>query len=168
LGRDPGGEDAQPGPAVLVGQGNPGGHLVDIDLGVVAVPLGEGPAQGLGNAGADGRLAAAGDAHHNQMLSCRGHQRLMLRAVSQSIRARSTPEATKVRWMMTIQRSCVGSKGISGLTSPISMKRLSRLMPEIATIEAISFSLRPEKSTVPIQCGRSWSADMSSLETKFS
>ena len=41
-------------------------------------------------------------------------------------------------------------------------------MPEMATIEAISFIFRPEKSTVPIHGGRSVSPSRSSLETKFS
>ncbi len=48
------------------------------------------------------------------------------------------------------------------------MKAFSRAMPEIATMEAISFILRPEKSTVPIQAGRSSSSPVSIFETKFS
>ena len=39
---------------------------------------------------------------------------------------------------------------------------------EIATMDAISFILRPEKSTVPIQLGRSSWLAVSIFETKFS
>ena len=48
------------------------------------------------------------------------------------------------------------------------MKARSSAIALIATIEAISFIFRPEKSTVPIQAGRSSSPPVSIFETKFS
>ena len=48
------------------------------------------------------------------------------------------------------------------------MKARSSEMAEIATIEPISFIFRPEKSSVPIQLGRSSAFSVLILETKFS
>ena len=57
----------QPGPAVLVLQGNALGHLVDVGLRVELVRLGAGPAKLLGQGRRDGGLAGAGNAHHHQV-----------------------------------------------------------------------------------------------------
>src|SRR4051812_37551044 len=60
---DPGGQAAQPGPAVVVVERNPGPHLLDVGGRVEIVALGELPAQPVDETGGDGRLAGAADAH---------------------------------------------------------------------------------------------------------
>ena len=87
-----------------------------------------------------------------------------------SITARSTPDATKVRWITTCQNSyALIDFSVRGSGSLIVEEKSSAgLMAEIATMEAISFIFRPEKSTVPIQSGRSSRLAVSMRETKFS
>src|ERR1051325_8249909 len=65
---------------------------------------------------------------------------------------------------ITFHFTIVSSSG----PSPIRMKVRSREIAEIATIEPTNLSFRPEKSTVPIQAGRSAWPSASILETKFS
>src|SRR4051812_4109371 len=60
---DPGGQAAQPRPAVVVVQRDPGPHLLDVGGRVEVVALGELPAQAVDEGGGDGRLAGAADAH---------------------------------------------------------------------------------------------------------
>jgi hypothetical protein len=68
---------------------------------------------------------------------------------------------TKAMWVITFHM-------MSSLAIwPMFMKLLSRSIPEIATIDEISFSLRPPKSRLPIQDGRS-SSPVSIRDTKFS
>jgi len=49
-----------------------------------------------------------------------------------------------------------------------AMNAFNNSMAEIATMEAMSFSFMPEKSTLPIHWGRSGWLSISILETKFS
>jgi hypothetical protein len=63
---DPAGDGAQPGQPVLVGERDPGAHLLDVGGRVEVVGLGVVPAQPAGQALADGRLAAAGHPDHQQ------------------------------------------------------------------------------------------------------
>src|ERR1700749_2958387 len=90
-------------------------------------------------------------------------QCLRVRDDTRSVSARSTPEVTKVTWMMTLHLRAASSSG----PSPILIKLRNSEIADIATIEDINFSFRPVKSTVPIQAGRS-RFPASSLETKFS
>ena len=60
------GNRLQPGPAILVGQGMAGAHLGDVAGGMKPVAILEGPAQAFGQLFADGALAGAGHAHHDQ------------------------------------------------------------------------------------------------------
>src|SRR6516164_8900515 len=60
------GNRAQPGPAVLVGQGLAGAHLGDVAGGVEFVAVLVEPAQAFGQCLADGALARSGYAHHDE------------------------------------------------------------------------------------------------------
>jgi hypothetical protein len=55
----PGPDGPQPGPAILVGERDPGPHLLDVRGRVEIVGVGEPPAQAAGQQGAHRRLAAA-------------------------------------------------------------------------------------------------------------
>jgi len=83
------------------------------------------------------------------------------------MKASITPEAMKTKWIITIQNNCCSLPGVICAGSR-AMKFLSKLMPEMATIEAISFNFRPAKSTLPIHSGRSSWSPTFILETKFS
>ena len=63
----------QPGPAVLVGQGDAAAHLVDVDLGVEVVGLGDRPPQCVVKVERGRGLAAAGDSHENEVLNGSAH-----------------------------------------------------------------------------------------------
>ena len=63
----------QPGPAVLVGQGDAAAHLVDIGLGMEVVGLGDGPAQCVVKVECGRGLAAAGDPHEDEVLDGSAH-----------------------------------------------------------------------------------------------
>ncbi len=58
-------EAIQPGSAVFIGKGGPGGHFGDIGRGVVVVGVKEGAVEVIGQKTADCRLAGAGNAHYN-------------------------------------------------------------------------------------------------------
>ena len=60
-------QGAQPVGAVVVGERNALLHLVDVALGVKVVALDQRQAQRLRQALAHGRLAAAGDPHHDEV-----------------------------------------------------------------------------------------------------
>jgi len=67
--------------------------------------------------------------------------------------ASKTPETTKVSWMSTIQRRRIASTAVVRL--PSKRKERSSAMALIATMEAMTLSLRSAKSMVPSQVGRS-------------
>ncbi len=60
------GNRLQPGPAILIGQRMAGAHLGHIGGGMKPVAILESPAQPFGQRFADGALAGAGYAHHDQ------------------------------------------------------------------------------------------------------
>jgi len=65
--------------------------------------------------------------------------------------------------MPTIQARCRSDR------LPTFMKAFNSSIPEIATIDPMSLSLRSEKPMCPIHSGRSWWLCSSSiLDTKFS
>ena len=63
----------QPGPAVLVGQGDAAAHLVDVDLGVEVVGLGDRPPQCVVKVERGRGLAAAGHSHEDEVLNGSAH-----------------------------------------------------------------------------------------------
>src|SRR4051794_8464353 len=81
-----------------------------------------------------------------------------------SISASSTPEVTKVRCTRIRHPSSVSLSG----SLPILMKARNSAIAEIATIDETSFNFSAEKSTLPIQAGRSARSSASNRDTKFS
>src|SRR5258708_26587887 len=60
------GNGLQPRPAILVGQGKPGTHLLDIAFRMKPVAVLASPVQPLGELAGNGALARAGHAHDNE------------------------------------------------------------------------------------------------------
>ena len=85
--------------------------------------------------------------------------------MTQSIAANRRPETTKVMCSVTSQRVACRIR-----TAPSSVRPwlCAAARWQIATMLPISFILRPEKSRVPIQLGRSSAFSVLILETKFS
>src|SRR4029077_2989856 len=63
---DPGGDGAQPRPAILIGQRLAVMHFLDVGLGMKPVAVLVGPMQPMGQHRGDRALAGAGNAHHHE------------------------------------------------------------------------------------------------------
>src|SRR5689334_4470778 len=86
------------------------------------------------------------------------------RDARKAISASTTPDVTKLTCTRMSQLSSVSLSG----SLPIFIKARSSAIAEIATIDETSLSFSAEKSTLPIQAGRSARSPASNRETKFS
>ena len=140
---DPGGNRAQPRPAVLIGQRNALPHLVDVRRRMKRIGVAELPLERSGEERSDSRFAASGNAHHDKD---GGPQRHPLHLQSQrACRTPSTPcwlrSAGHLRFEVTAKPMPHGRRELIGTHSwPRRMRRLMMLPP-----------MRP-RPTIPRRC----------------